>query len=209
MFSKLQNLEDLDVGAEIVLDKFGTLPDTEPVLPLDFGDAERESLNDEQFNQDLAVTAKAGNPLYCDHTYLTSRLEDEAKVRQSIHVLHVIDRCVGTDDGALSTTISAADKCIGSDLCLNTSKTTDTGVGSDVPMSSYIFTDMCVGTDPYLAEHTSSQVDVSMVTEDAVTSDCSVLATPDCLSQETMTELDAVDTGSSMTPFKLGKHGSR
>ncbi|RUS71540.1 hypothetical protein EGW08_020696, partial [Elysia chlorotica] len=208
LFSRLQNLEDVDVGAEIVLDKFGRSSGIETAYLLGFGDTDdRHDLSDDQLDEDWAASLIAEDPLFYDHTYPTSRSEDTADATHSNCVINVMDRCEGTD-GAPFTAISAADKCIGpDDVCLKTGD--DKSVGSDVPLRFPTFTDKCVETDASADEITCSQVDVSMSTEHAATSDCSVLAMPERLSQETMTETDAVDTASSMTPFKLGKHGSR
>ncbi|GFS28013.1 hypothetical protein ElyMa_005326800 [Elysia marginata] len=201
--SSLCNLEDLDVGAEIVLNNFERLSlGSKLQLPLDFCD-EREvgDFSAEQSSQNLVKTPIPKNHhLYSDHTYLTSNFWNELKHdSEKTNVTSVIDSCVGTD-----TVFSMIDKCIGPDEC---SKFKD--VGSDALLLSVV-TDTCVGTDAVWDELAPlNLVDVSMVTEDAVTLDSSMLAIPDCLSRETMTESHMTDTASSMTPFKLGKHGSR
>lgn len=193
----MYNFTDFDVGTEVVIAS-SQAQESQPSLSLQFtkSDQEVEILKNEQYSQDSEKRAFSSNFLFVDHTYPTPNFGNDVK-------LNVIDRCVGAD-----TDLFGINKCVGPDTHSSVCEITTKDVGTDVSSLSTV-TDICVGTDLFWDEQSPSQVDVSMVTEDAQTLDCSVLAVPDFLSQETMTEANAVDTASSMTPFKLGKHGSR
>ncbi|GFO08940.1 hypothetical protein PoB_003544500 [Plakobranchus ocellatus] len=222
LHNKLCNIEEIDVGAEIVLPSADGLKDSSPLLPLEPKDCKEmqcvENLCETSAGLDNLREASRHVFSHGDHAYLALERTLEAQESQSFGGSHMTDKCVGTEESLVpSSTIyqesqsfggsRMTDKCVGTEECLVPSSTIyqeSQGFGGSH------MTDKCVGTEEFsVLSSTTNYVNVSTETEDTVTTDCGVLAVPDCLSQETMTVVEAADASSSMTPFKLGKHGTR
>ena len=191
MSSRLHSLGDLDVGAEIFVDNGGESRKNHAVtLTLDSLDCGREGQSVEQTHQDLAeeldscCEVEEKNLPHCDHTYPFSGISDTAEYTQGI------DDLVRQDAEPLSCDSIVSDCVIRPDACLNNITTEDGGDGNDVSQFPLKVSRKDVGADGTPADVTSGN-GVSRATDDTLTSEPSVLAESDCVSQETLTETDA------------------